>query len=45
MECFETFAAAMADFYAIRPPLSLNPNGNKTFIHGLVVFNLRYWLT
>lgn len=33
MECFETFAAAMADFYAIRPPL--NPNGNnKTFIHG-----------
>jgi len=29
MECFETFAAAMADFYAMHPPLLPNPNGDE----------------
>jgi len=28
MECFETFAAAMADFYAMHPPFLPNPNGD-----------------
>lgn len=29
MECFETFAAAMADFYAMHPPFLPNPNGDE----------------
>lgn len=30
MECFETFAAAMADFYAMHPPFLPNPNGDES---------------
>lgn len=29
IECFETFAAAMADFYAMHPPFLPNPNGDE----------------
>lgn len=29
MECFETFAAAVADFYAIHPPFLPKPNGDE----------------
>lgn len=29
MECFETLAAAMADFYAMHPPFLPNPNGDE----------------